>query len=153
MSKQGFTLIETIIYIAILAFLIGSGITAAFYIIDSSGKNKTDINIQAEGHFLLRKIDWVLTGATVITVPASGSHGAVLQTNKGGVGTVLIDAVSGRARISVSGGPALEITSSRVNVQNINFMHVAVMGSRPEEVEASSTINGQSLTITKYLRK
>ena len=62
--KKGFSLIEVIIYIALMAFLMGAGITAAFFVIDSSQKNKEEVNVQAEGNFILRKIDWALTGAT-----------------------------------------------------------------------------------------
>ena len=64
MQNRGFTLIETIIYIAILALLIGGGIAAAFYVIDSSSKTKSEVNIQAEGISIIRKIEWALTGAS-----------------------------------------------------------------------------------------
>ena len=153
MKNKGFTLLETVIYIAILSFLMGGGVSAAFYIIDSSEKNKFDVNVQVEGRFLLRKIDWALTGAATIIAPAPGSHGAVLQLSRSGLGAIVIDAPSGRARISIGGGPALEITNDRVSVQAVNFVHVAAVGSGPAGLEASLTINGQVFTITKYLRK
>ena len=59
--QRGFTLVEVIIYIALLAFLLGSGVAASFYIVDSAEKNKSDVNAEAEAHFFLRKIEWALT--------------------------------------------------------------------------------------------
>src|SRR3989344_3115161 len=63
-NKNGLTLLETVIYMGILTFLMGAGVTAAFYIIDSGQKDKTGVNVQAEGNFLLRKIEWAMTGAS-----------------------------------------------------------------------------------------
>jgi type II secretory pathway pseudopilin PulG len=45
---RGITLIETLIYIALFMLLIGSGVISAYYIIDSSEKNKSDVSTAAE---------------------------------------------------------------------------------------------------------
>lgn len=148
--NKGFTLIEVIIYIAILAFLVGSGVAAAFYIIDSQEKNKSDVNIESEAHFLIRRIEWVMTGSA-ITSPASGTSGASLTVSKSG-STITIDSSSGRARIDTGAG-AVPITNDRVTIQSLTFDHIAAAGSKPEAIHASFVINGTTYETTKYLRK
>ena len=150
--KNGFTIIELLVYIAILAFLIGGGVASAFAVLDFSEQNKADINIQAEGQFLVRKIEWALTDVAPggITILAPG----VLETQKNGVGTVVIDVdASGRARISVAGGSQLEITNDRVQVQNLLFDHIPPAGTKPEAIHAIFDINGVNFSTTRYLRK
>ena len=149
--KNGFTIIELLVYIAILAFLIGGGVASAFAVLDFSEQNKADINVQAEGQFLMRKIEWALTdvapgGVTILALD-------ILQTNKNGVGIIVIDAPSGRARISVAGGSQLEITNDRVQVQNLSFDHILPAGTKPEAIHATFDINGVSFSTTRYLRK
>lgn len=154
--KRGFTLIEVIVYLAVLTFLIGSGVSAAYYIIDSSEKNKSDINIEAEAYFLLRKIEWAMTYADLtnpINSPASGTIGNSLSVNKTGTGIVVIDAPSSRARISIAGAPAIEITNDRVKIENLQFNYIAAMGTKPGAIKATFTINGRNYETTKYLRK
>ena len=155
--KNGFTILELLVYIAILAFLIGGGVASAFAVIDFSEKNKVDINVQAEGQFLTRKIEWALTDATPgagIINPLPTLSGDFLETDKNGVGIIRIDVdASGRARISVAGDPALEITNDRVQVQNLLFEHIPPDGTKPEAIHATFDINGVSFSTTRYLRK
>lgn len=138
MSKAGFTLIETIIYIALLAFLMGAGISVAFYIIDSSQKNKTEVNVQAEGNFILRKIDWALTGATDAT------GGSTLTVTK--FGGLYVFSFDGTQYLQLDG---VNLNSSRVFVSLVVF---SASGS-PKKITVSFNANGKPFTITKYLRK
>lgn len=148
MTQRGFTLIEVIIYLAIVSLLIGSGIAAAFYIADTSEDNTSEINIEAEAHFLLRKIEWALTGS-LITSPAPGAIDASLVTDKGGaIGVITIDSAGGQARVN-----GTDITNDRVNIQDLAFIHVAPAGEKPGGVDASFTINGKEYKTTKYFRK
>ncbi|MBI3572379.1 prepilin-type N-terminal cleavage/methylation domain-containing protein [Candidatus Kaiserbacteria bacterium] len=64
---RGFTLIETIVYIGLLAVLMSAAIVATFQLIDSGAHNETAVAIQEEGTFLERKIGWALTGATSVS--------------------------------------------------------------------------------------
>ena len=57
MKKSGFTLIETIIYLALLSFLIGSGVAVAFMLADSSQKTAQDALGIEEANFLLHKFE------------------------------------------------------------------------------------------------
>lgn len=139
--KKGFTLIETIIYIAILAFLMGAGIAAAFYVIDASQKNKTEVNVQAEGNFILRKIGWALTGAA----DASFAGTTLTITNAGGPYVFSYD---GSQYIKLGSN---NLNSSRVTVSGVSF--AVDSGVSPKKITASFNVNGKTFNLTKYLRK
>lgn len=137
--KKGFTLIETIIYIALLAFLMGAGISTAFFVIDSSQKNKSDVNEQAEGNFILRKLDWALTGAT--DVSASGTTLTVTKT-----GGPYVFTYDGTKFLRLGG---INLNSSLVTVSGVVY---SVTGT-PKKVTADFIVNGKAFSMTKYLRK
>jgi len=138
--QKGFTLIETIIYIALLAFIIGAGVSSAYYLIDSSVKGENDVNTIAEAEFLLRKIDWAMTGATSFDV-------GLMEIMKGGA-PIRFDLDSNRARIKIGDGPFIYLTSSSTRVIGLEFISIS-----PDGITASSTIDGKHFEITKYLRK
>jgi len=129
--QKGFTLIETIIYIALLAFIIGAGVSSAYYLIDSSVKGENDVNTIAEAEFLLRKIDWAMTGANSVDVGQ------------------MFDLSSNRVRISVDGGLShVYLTSSSTKVTGLDFILLS-----PDGITASTTIDGKHFEVTKYIRK
>ncbi len=66
MNKRGVTLIETLIYIALFALLIGGGVSSAYSLIESSDRIGVHAMVEEEGNFLLAKINWAFeTGMNV----------------------------------------------------------------------------------------
>lgn len=147
-GKAGFTLIETIIYTALLAFLMGAGISAAFYIIDSSQKNKADINVQAEGNFILRKIEWAMNGAS-----AAGVSGGELSITKPslpvGQNPLKFSLSGANMQLARGSGAAVSLNSPLVAVSGVVFSYTPSSG----KVTADFSVNGKAFSLTKYLRK
>lgn len=157
-KKNGFTLIETLIYIALFTLMMGGAVVAAFFIIDASAHDKDKITATLEAEFLMRKIDWALTGldlSSPVNVPAPGASGPKLSVNKNGFppNPLVVDAVSGRARLAQGGGAAAELTTDRVAVSNLKFRHIAALPPMPAAIVTSFTIAGRDFQMTKYLRK
>jgi len=148
-SKSGFTLIEVIIYIALLAFIIGAGVSSAYYLIDSSAKGNADVSTIAEAEFLMRKIDWALTGAETFDLSVSGIIGINKYDTTFNPIQIKWNETSSSTEISV-GTPEdfLRLTSERVKVTGLEFVALS-----PEGVTASTTIDGKHFEITKYLRQ
>jgi hypothetical protein len=55
---KGFTLIETLMYLALFTLIIGGGMLATYQIIESTTASYGHILLQEEGNFILRKIAW-----------------------------------------------------------------------------------------------
>lgn len=155
MNNHGFTLIETLIYIALFALIMGSGVAASFYIIDSAEKEKTSINAIADAQFFLRKMDWALTGVDAVNFPPSGASGFSLSVNKHGFSSnpVIIDALSGHARVAVGLGSPIELTGDRVTIANLLFQNIPATSPKPAAIKATFTANGADYELTRYLRK
>ncbi len=145
-NNQGFTLIEVIIYIALFSLLIGTAFVTAFQLMDGSGKLSTRNTVQEEGNFVLRKINWALTG--VSSVPYIVSN--VLYVPKYG-GKIIRIQHTGKLEISEDNGLSFfSITTDNVSVDSLNFQ--SIMNPGPG-VTATFVINGVTFTTTKYLRK
>jgi type II secretory pathway pseudopilin PulG len=139
--QKGFTLIETLIYIALMAFILGAGVTTAYYLIDASARGKSEVNTIAEAEFLMRKIDWAMTGASDVDAVNK-------EVIKGGT-LIKFSLSSTTAQVTV-GGVTSYLTSDRVKVTGLEFI---LIPTDPKGVIASSTIDGKHFEVTKYIRK
>ncbi|MEK9185593.1 MAG: type II secretion system protein [Patescibacteria group bacterium] len=146
--QKGFTLLEVIVYIALLTFIIGSGVVAAFYVIDASEGGKADINAIAEAEFLLRKIDWVLIAADNVNLTEVG----VMKIYRTGFPDKKIDLASDRAQITIGVGTDF-LTNDRVKITNLVFTFIPPNPPKPAGVTTNFLANGQPFSMTKYLRK
>jgi prepilin-type N-terminal cleavage/methylation domain-containing protein len=152
--NKGFTLIEVIIYIALFSLLMGSAFVTAFQLIDNSGKLGIKNTIQEEGNFVMRKLNWALTGIQTITTPTAGTT-PNLQVKKydGNIIYVRLSANKIEIRESINGIAYLPITTDNVTVSNLDFKFISTTGSGPAGITATAIINEIPFTITKYLRK
>lgn len=157
-NQQGFTLIETLIYIALFTVIMGGVGVMAYVVIESAGRGQTRIDLQEEGDFLLGKLNWALSGAssatvtpTTLTVSKYNFSANPLVFNASGTKLTLKEGVT---------GTATDLNSDIVSV-DIIFTEIPALNGRPEGVTASATLtsltpNGtrvsQSFQTTKYLR-
>ena len=66
-KQQGITLIEVLVYLGLFAVLMSGIITATYTLLQGSRSNENAVAIQEEGTFLMRKINWELTGAASVS--------------------------------------------------------------------------------------
>ena len=157
---RGFTLIETIIYIALLALIMGGAVFTAYNIIQSEGHLSSNAVLQEEGNFVLRKIDWALSGVQSITFPAPGAWGDHLSLTRFDSATPVNICFTRQTiwmREGGSGGICgdtsyASTTTSNVTVSTFSFHHIPASGTSPEGLEASTTINGYVFSTTRYFR-
>lgn len=175
--NPGFTLIETLLYIALFAVIIGGGMIAAYGIIEATNANTNQIILQEEANFLFRKIEWALTGSATIITPATATptSNLVVDKNIGGVLTRLTftknvsDPVCPVNYLCLKRGLGAsqlnanlnQLNSSSFFVSNISFTRTLAVNGRPDAMNAAFTLitvqNGraasQDFSFTKYLRK
>jgi len=167
-SIFGFALIETLVYLGLFAIIIGGGMVATYQIMSSSDAINNKAVVEQEGNFLLRKIDWALTGLCQINTPTkavpplTSSTDVILSVDKTPyvLNSSLVFKLDPAAPcpkcVQLQRGSSTEqaLTSSRVNVSSLNFTRLSIP-NQPEAVIASFTINGvpDTFTTTKYLRK
>ena len=159
---RGFTLIETIVYTALLGLMMTGALLVAYDLLESSGKTGRTGVVAEEWTFVLRKISWALNGSgasAAITSPASGAYGAVLALTRTDGTQVRIRQTGSAIEMSVNGGSSYTpLTTSNVRVGSLQFYHAPASGSLPAGVVASTTVGAVSaatstFSITRYFRK
>ena len=71
MNNAGFTLLETLLYIALTALVLGGAVSATFGFSEASKRTNTKALREQEIMFVSKKLDWLLGGATSVTVTGS----------------------------------------------------------------------------------
>ena len=141
-ESTGFTLIETLIYIAFFAVLVGSLLGITFQTIDNSARLSKKITIQQEANFILRKIEWALNNATsasvvgnVLTVDLYDGAGSVKYSWTGDY-------------VNITRGAVTEpLNSGNVKVSAVSFL------KNGQEIKTSLNVEGENFELTKFLRK
>lgn len=146
---RGFTLIETIVYIALLGLILTGAVVTAYQLAQSSGSVSTNNTLQEEGNFVLMKISWALSGASSFTIPSANE---LTVTRYDGT-TVEIRLSGTTVEMQEGGGSFMSITTSNVTVSDLVFTDIPASGTGPEGVTATLTAGGMTFTTTKYLRQ
>lgn len=161
--SRGFTLIEAIVYLALLSLIMVGALATTYELLQGASRVDSRNVAAEEGNFVLRKLDWAMGGAQAVIAPSSGnwaSSARILRYD----GTIVELCVANDtiwirrtgAFIGtcgdVSNGYA-STTTSNVKVSALGFYHIPSAGSGPEGLDASTTVNGTSFGITRYIRK
>ncbi len=166
-SKKGFTLIETVIYIALFTLIITGTLASTYSIVSSSARNQTKAMIQEEGSFLVGKIDWVLTGIQSATVGGGGSTLSVIKFDTSIGNPLVLDQTGGNLSLTRGTNPPQVLNNSNITLTcpvTGCFVHTAASGDgiNPESVSAFLTLHAitseglpysQDFSTVKYLRK
>jgi prepilin-type N-terminal cleavage/methylation domain-containing protein len=162
-TDRGFTLIETLVYLALFAIIIGGIMSAAYALFESSDRNQTKAMMQEEKDFMIAKIDMALTGAKTISAPAANASGSMLtltkyDTTSATVGFTVVSGAFGNMWLNTSTNI---LNNSNVKISRVVFIHKAPGGTSPESVEAGFTITAttpqgstisQTASTTRYIR-
>ncbi len=141
--SDGFTLIETLIYIAFFALLVGSLLGVTFQTIASADQVQKKIVIQQEGNFILKKIGWAMGSASDISVP-DPQHLTVTRY----ASPVSITFANIGSNVQMDGQ-----NLNSQNVQITDFSFVRNTNGIQIWLTAYFKISGQDFKLTKYIRK
>jgi type II secretory pathway pseudopilin PulG len=160
--KRGFTLIETLIYLALYTIIIGGALAAVYSMLESDARNETAAMVEEEGDFLIGKIDWVLSDTASVQSPISS--GKELSITLADGSAVVFRPIA--SALSIHAGSAQEqiLNNTDVSVIGLTFIHSLSTsdGLDPESVSASFTLvattsDGRVLSrdfsTLEYLRK
>lgn len=149
-TTAGFTLIETLIYIALFTLLMGSAFVVTYQLIDSSGDLSVKNTTQEEGSFVMRKLDWALTSANPSTVTPSSGNSSTLVLTKYDGNKVTFQKNGNKIEIkeSANGNTFLPITTDNVVVSSLDFKYETLGG-----ITATFIVDGLNFSVTKYFRK
>ena len=151
--NKGFTLIETMIYIALLTIIMTGALISIYQIFQSVNSVNTKVSIQNEGNFVLKKINWTLSGVESIDIPSAGEFSDTLSVTKTGGAQITIRHNPANQSVEIQNGtenPFIPITSNNIQVTSLGFEATTspVLG-----VTATTTLGNTVFQTLKYLRK
>jgi len=149
-NYNGFTLIETLIYLALFGIIMGGVAAAAYGIVEAGGRSQTRVSLQEEGDFLLAKINWSLTGASSMSIQASPPSLMVSKYNF--TSNPLVFNFAGTAlSLKEGSGVAQNLNSDNAAISSLIFQDIPSSGAKPEGIKTTFTLqaktpNGQIVT-------
>jgi len=154
-SKSGaFTLVETLIYAALVSIIIGMTIVITFQVVSGNVKLSEKIFLEEEASFLLRKLEWAIGGASAINSPVSGaSSNSSLSIDKFEVpaaeNPIVFTVSDGDMTIKRGIADAVILNSSLLNISNATFTHIAATGTTPAGIKVELSVVGASQADTR----
>ncbi|MEO8637468.1 MAG: prepilin-type N-terminal cleavage/methylation domain-containing protein [Candidatus Taylorbacteria bacterium] len=149
--SRGFTLIESLIYIALLALIMGSFLQTAYQVIANENAMSEKVLLIEETNFLLKKIDSLFAGVTSVSVPALGSSGSTLSLRGSGISLTLSFDPAGKSIMLRRGAsPENKLNSDFVSIDALSFEHESANGK--EFVKVFLTIKGEVYELIKLIQ-
>jgi len=155
-QTPGFTLIETIIYSALIALVIGGSLGVVYPILQGADSLNKQIVVEQDANFMLSKIRWVLSDIENIVSPALlNSSSTVLSINKKNFSSnpVTLRLQSGNLVIQQGTGPEYVLNHSLIFIDSVVFERQSYAASSAETILASFEISGQDYLISQYIEK
>lgn len=151
-EQSGFTLIETLLYIALFVIILGAVLVATYNMIESTDKTQYRSLIHNEAQFGVRKMHWLLNGATNVSVPTAD----ILQITNTSLSNNPITLQRSGTKLAVNlDGDLIDLTGDIAPITELSFT-VAPGATPPTEVEMTMHIKNkyydETFTAKKLLR-
>ncbi|MFH1292157.1 MAG: type II secretion system protein [bacterium] len=136
MNNKGFTLIETLIYIAIIGGVVASFVSYSMSISFTRNKNYTAQEVQANARLALNLISKTIRSAQSVNVGSStfGLDPGVLSLSMSSStldpSIINLNIDDGILRIQQGGKSPVNITSNKVKITNLIFTNLTASGSQ-----------------------
>lgn len=126
-KKQGFTLIEMLLYVSISAVILMAVFLFLIILLQARLKNQTIAEVDQQGLAAAYAITQALRNADAVTSPTIGASGASLTLDVVNAANdpTIFDLSSGRLRIKEGAGAAVFLTNSQVIVSGLSFSNLS----------------------------
>ena len=146
LSGRGFSLLELLIYVAILSGLMVIISDSFISVSKARGQSEARSEVNASIRFATEKIRQDAKGASSITTPILGTASSTLQVTTGGM-TVIYDTLSGQLRRREGNGVSTTtafVTGTNVSVDTPTFTRLenynAVLSATTTAIQVAMTI-------------
>lgn len=159
-NNKGFTLIEAVIYIALLGLIMTGAVATAYQLLSGAGSLATKNTAQEEGNFVQRKLQWALSDMSNMPVVSGSGCSWNVSITKSGFASNPVElqrntSVTPNIIEMREGGTGsyTAITTGNVSASCLKFASILPTGTGPAGITATTTINGLDFVVTKYIRK
>lgn len=136
--QAGFTLIELILYMAIITIVLGALIPFAWDIIGGSVKSSAEQEVSSQGRYVSERIKLEIRDASGITSVAAGT---ISLTNFSPDTTTVIDLSGGKIRVNKNGSGAINLNSDDTSVTALTFTNYTSADNKTKNIQFNFTID------------
>jgi prepilin-type N-terminal cleavage/methylation domain-containing protein len=150
--EQGFSLIEVIIYIAIMALAVVAIASFSLSVANTSSKNYVVQEVQANGRAALHAITQRIQAAESVNIGASafGSDPGVLSLQMADAAknptVISLSADNGILQITEGVSSPIAVTADEVNITNLVFTNLTPVAAIRENIRVELTIEFHNLS-------
>lgn len=141
-NNRGFTLIELLLYISIASIIVFTIASLLRFTLESRVKNQTIAEVEQQGSQVMQLITQTIRTAKAINSPTLGNSASSLslEVEDEASNPTVFDLSTGAIRIKEGTGIAVNLTSSKVSVSNLNFQNLS-RANTPNTIKVNFTIN------------
>jgi prepilin-type N-terminal cleavage/methylation domain-containing protein len=153
MKNQGFTLMETVMYLALFGILMSGAIVGVYNLLEGKDRNVVSSLVQEEGVFINRKINWALTGSTTVNVSGGGSILTITRPDLGVQSPLIFKGTANAMTLARGTGAAVQLNSEKFPINNVVFTYQASVNGRPPSISIGFLVQNKSFTFRNYIRQ
>ncbi len=159
-GSGGVTLVETLVYLSLFSFIIGSSLVVFFGILEASNAIKIRRILLEEAQFAFAKFSWVMDSASSV---AFGEGPTLVVTRYGPTASPVSFTIED-SKVYMQEGilPKQSLLAGLVRVSSAVFEDIPSSLGKPEGVKMSLTVSGvsdsgrsyfENIQAVKYIRK
>lgn len=140
-NKRGFTLIEIMLYIGIIAIIFSAIVPFAWNVIGNGAKSAIQQDVNDNVRFISERIKYEIRSASGIT---SVSANSISLTNFSPDTTTVIDLNEGNVRINKNGSGVTNLNSAGITVTDLTFTNNTSSDNKTKNISftLSVMVNG-----------
>lgn len=143
-NQKGFTLIELILYMAIVAFILGSLVTFAWNIIGTQAKSATEQEVFSSARYVSERIKYEIrdaSGINSVTPTSISLANSVVSKNP-----TVIDLSGGKVRIKYGASGVVNLNSTDTNVSSLVFTNYTSGDNKTKNIQFTFTLQSNYST-------
>lgn len=142
--RQGFTIVELLVYLGIFAILITAMTQIFVSIIDTQLESEANSSVAQEGQFLYSRLIYDIHNASAIVAPATlGQSGSTLTLTLGG--TNYTYNLNGTTLEVTNGLQTYALSGYDTNISNVQFHRLGNVGGK-HTVRITFTVGSKTVT-------
>lgn len=145
-NRNGFTLIELILYVAIVTIVISALIPFAIGIVQSSAKSSFQQEVTGSARLISERIKYEIRNSIGINSVAATSISLIVSDSS--KNPTIIDLASGKIRIKQGAAAVVNLNSNDTNVSGLTFTNYTSLDNKTKHIQFSFTIT-DNLTSTR----
>lgn len=137
-NEHGFTLIELILYIALITIVLSALVPFAWNTIETGVKSSVQQEVNANARFISERIKYEIRNATGINSVTATSIS--LATSTPATNPTVIDLAGGNIRIKQGVGSAININSANTVINSLTFTNYTSVDNKTKHIQFVMTV-------------